>query len=82
MQEPVKALMQSYLRTKATSYKSYRQTMELQANSSNNTIFADADGDIAYCHGSFIPRRDTRFNWTKAGRRQQSCDGVARSPFR
>ena len=33
--------------------------MELQANSSNNTIFADADGDIAYFHGNFIPRRDT-----------------------
>ena len=45
--------------------KSYRQTMELKANSSNNTIFADADGDIAYFHGNFIPRRDTRFDWTK-----------------
>ena len=65
MHEPIKALMQSYLRTKARDYKSYRQTMELKANSSNNTIFADADGDIAYFHGNFIPRRDTRFDWTK-----------------
>ncbi len=65
MQLPVKALMQSYLRTKATDYKSYRKTMELRANSSNNTIFADADGDIAYFHGNFIPRRDTRFDFTK-----------------
>jgi acyl-homoserine lactone acylase PvdQ len=39
--------------------------MELQANSSNNTIFADADGDIAYFHGNYIPRRDTAFDWTK-----------------
>jgi acyl-homoserine lactone acylase PvdQ len=39
--------------------------MELKANSSNNTIFADAAGDIAYFHGNFIPRRDTRFDWTK-----------------
>ena len=39
--------------------------MELKANSSNNTIFADADGDIAYFHGNFIPRRDTSFDWTK-----------------
>ena len=51
MQEPVKALTQSYLRTKARDYKAYRRTMELKANSSNNTIFADADGDIAYFHG-------------------------------
>ncbi|MDQ2710766.1 MAG: penicillin acylase family protein [Acidobacteriota bacterium] len=65
MQEPIKALTQSYTRTKATNYKSYRQTMELQANSSNNTIFADADGDIAYFHGNFVPRRDTKFDWTE-----------------
>ena len=65
MQEPIKALEQSYLRTKAHDYKSYRETMELKANSSNNTIFADADGDIAYFHGNYIPRRDTRFDWTK-----------------
>ncbi len=65
MQEPVKALMQSYTRTKAKDYKSFRQTMELHTNSSNNTIFADADGDIAYFHGNFIPRRDTKFDWTK-----------------
>jgi acyl-homoserine-lactone acylase len=65
MQEPVKALTQSYIRTKARDYKSFRQTMELKANSSNNTIFADVDGDIAYFHGNFIPRRDPRFDWTK-----------------
>ncbi len=65
MQEPVKALTQSYTRTKASDYKSFRQTMELHTNSSNNTIFADADGDIAYFHGNFIPRRDPNFDWTK-----------------
>jgi acyl-homoserine lactone acylase PvdQ len=65
MQEPVKALTQSYTRTKAKDYKSFRQTMELHTNSSNNTIFADANGDIAYFHGNFIPRRDTSFDWTK-----------------
>jgi acyl-homoserine-lactone acylase len=65
MQEPIKALMQSYLRTKAKDYKQYLQSMELKANSSNNTIYADADGHIAYFHGNYIPRRDTRFDFTK-----------------
>ncbi len=65
MQEPIKALTQSYTRTKARSYKEYRETMELHANSSNNTIYADGDGNIAYFHGNFIPRRDTHFDWTK-----------------
>jgi acyl-homoserine-lactone acylase len=65
MQEPVKALTQSYTRTKTNNYKGFRETMELHTNSSNNTIFADADGNIAYFHGNFIPKRDTRFDWTK-----------------
>ncbi len=65
MQEHVKALEQSFLRTKARNYAEYWKTMELMANSSNNTVFADADGDIAYWHGDYIPRRDTRFDYTK-----------------
>ena len=65
MQEPVKALAQSYTRTKAKNYKEFRQTMDLHTNSSNNTIFADAEGNIAYFHANFIPKRDTRFDWTK-----------------
>ncbi|MEO6878771.1 MAG: penicillin acylase family protein, partial [Gemmatimonadaceae bacterium] len=65
MNDPLHALEQSYLRTKATDYKSYRATMELHTNSSNNTIFADKDGDIAYFHGNFIPRRNARLDWTK-----------------
>jgi acyl-homoserine lactone acylase PvdQ len=65
MQEPLKALTQSYSRTKARSYKDFRQSMELHTNSSNNTIYADADGTIAYFHSNFIPKRDPRFDWTK-----------------
>ena len=65
MENPVDALTQSYSRTKATDYASFRQTMELHTNSSNNTIFADADGDIAYFHSNFIPRRDPRFDWSE-----------------
>jgi len=65
MNEPIKALTQSYSRTKAKDYKSFRETMELHTNSSNNTIFADGDGDIAYFHANFIPRRDASFDWTK-----------------
>jgi len=65
MQEPLKALTQSYIRTKAKDYKTFRQSLELHTNSSNNTIFADASGNIAYFHGNFIPKRDPKFDWTK-----------------
>jgi len=65
MQEPVKALTQSFSRTKATDFQSFKKTMDLHTNSSNNTIFADASGNIAYFHGNYIPKRDTKFDWTR-----------------
>ncbi len=65
MQEPVKALMQSYLRTKARNYTEFRHVMELRTNSSNNTVYADADGNIAYFHGNFIPRRSSKYDWNE-----------------
>jgi len=65
MNSPAKALEQSYARTKARDYKTFKQSLELHTNSSNNTIFADKDGDIAYFHGNFIPRRSPKFDWTK-----------------
>jgi acyl-homoserine-lactone acylase len=65
MQEPLKALTQSYTRTKARGLADFRKTMELHTNSSNNTIYADADGNIAYFHANFVPRRDSRFDWSK-----------------
>ena len=64
MHEPMKALTQSYSRTKARNYRAFRETMELHTNSSNNTIFADAEGNIAYFHANFVPRRDKRFDWS------------------
>jgi acyl-homoserine-lactone acylase len=65
MHDPVNALIQSYTRTKATDYAAFRRTMELHTNSSNNTVFADAEGNIAYFHSNYIPRRDTSFDWTR-----------------
>jgi len=65
MHDPVHALIQAYTRTKVKDYAAFRQTMELHTNSSNNTVFADAEGNIAYFHSNYIPRRDTALDWTK-----------------
>jgi acyl-homoserine lactone acylase PvdQ len=65
MEEPLKALTQSFSRTKARSYEAFRTSMELHTNSSNNTIYADADGKIAYFHANFVPRRDPKFDWSR-----------------
>src|SRR5213075_1469797 len=65
MNEPLKALTQSYTRTKARSLAEWKKVMDLHTNSSNNTLYADKDGNIAYFHSNFIPRRDTSFDWSK-----------------
>ncbi len=65
MKNHVNALIQSYSRTKARDMAAFRQIMELHTNSSNNTVFADGAGNIAYFHSNYIPRRDTSFDWTR-----------------
>lgn len=63
MWEPVKALEQSFIRTKQSGYKGFREMMDIRTNSSNNTVYADAEGNIAYFHGNFVPKRDVSFNY-------------------
>ena len=65
MSSHVNALIQSYSRTKARDFAAFRKIMDLHTNSSNNTVFADASGNIAYLHSNYIPRRDTSFDWTR-----------------
>ncbi len=65
MWEPVKALEQSYIRTKQQGYNGFREMMDIRTNSSNNTVYADIEGNIAYFHGNFIPVRDTVFDYSQ-----------------
>ena len=62
---PVDALRQSWLRMRQQDYDSFRDMMQIRTNSSNNTVFADSSGNIAYFHGNFIPRRDSRFDYAQ-----------------
>ncbi|MFS0774400.1 penicillin acylase family protein [Sphingomonas sp. 1P08PE] len=65
LNNPLAALEQSWLRTRATTLADYLKVAERKANSSNNTILAAADGTIAYLHPQFVPVRDARFDYTK-----------------
>lgn len=65
MWDPINALSQSYTRTKLSGHEEFRKMMDMRTNSSNNTVYADAGGNIAYYHGNFIPKRDTQFDYTK-----------------
>lgn len=61
-----KSLVQSWVRTKAKGFDDYQKAMDIKANTSNNTVFADNKGNIAYWHGNYVPIRDTKYNWSKA----------------
>lgn len=63
MNRPLDALTQSFLRTKAKGYRSFRKTMKIRTNSSNNTVYADRQGNIAYWHGNFIPKRNPNYDY-------------------
>ena len=65
MNRSLTSLKQSWLRTKASSFAEFQKIMNLRGNTSNNTVYADAQGNIAYWHGNFMPKRDTKFDWTK-----------------
>lgn len=60
-----KGFIQSWLRTKANSFNAFKKTMDMGANPSNNTVYADAEGNIAYWHGNFLPKRDPKYDWSK-----------------
>lgn len=59
-------LIQCWQRTKVTSFEAFQRTLDLRGNISNNTVYADAAGNIGYWHGNRIPVRDTTYDWSKA----------------
>jgi len=63
--DPVNALQQSFIRSKTVNHEGFRSMMDMRTNSSNNTVYADADGNIAYYHGNFIPKRDPSYDYSK-----------------
>ena len=65
MNKPVAALQQSFLRTKVHSVAEFRKVGALNANSSNNTLFADNRGEFAFFAPQFMPIRSAKFDYTK-----------------
>ena len=65
MNRPIPALEQSWLRTKANDQRAFLAAAGLQANSSNNTVYADRDGHTALLLPQFVPVRSARFDYRK-----------------
>ena len=57
------SLIQSWARTKTTSFADFKRVMEMRGNTSNNTVYAGQGGNIAYWHGNFVPKREANKDW-------------------
>ena len=69
-------------RTKLANYDEFREMMDIRTNSSNNTVFADSEGNIAYFHGNFMPKRDPQFDYSKPVDGSNPGDGLAGTAHR
>jgi acyl-homoserine-lactone acylase len=58
------ALLEAWMITKANTFDEYKKAMDIRANTTNNTVYADDQGNIAYWHGNFMPKRDNAYNWS------------------
>jgi len=58
-------LIQCWERNKAKNFDEFKNTLDLLGNISNNTVYADAEGNIAYWHGNRIPVRQARYDCSK-----------------
>jgi acyl-homoserine-lactone acylase len=63
--DPAHALEQSFVRTKLSGQEEFRDMMNIRTNSSNNTVYADSSGNIAYYHGNFVPKRDPDLDYSQ-----------------
>jgi acyl-homoserine-lactone acylase len=79
MQAPVTRSRSRTTARRRRRYAEYTKVMDLHTNSSNNTLFASADGDIAYFHANFIPKRDPKFDWRKPVDGSNPATGVGRA---
>ena len=60
-----KALLESWLITKANTFSAYKKAMGLLSNATNNTVYADDKGNTAFWYGNFMPKRSTKYDWTQ-----------------
>jgi penicillin amidase len=59
------AMWQRVEMNKARNLREFQAALGRLALTGSNTIYADQAGNIFYLHGNAIPRRSTKFDWTK-----------------
>ncbi|MFL6208489.1 MAG: penicillin acylase family protein [Pyrinomonadaceae bacterium] len=57
---------QRYAMSRARTLAEFKTAMARVSLTGSNTIYADRAGNIFYLHGNAVPRRSTKFDWTKS----------------
>jgi penicillin amidase len=56
---------QRWAMAKARNLREFQSALARVTLTGSNTIYADVAGNIYYLHGNAIPKRSTKFDWTK-----------------
>ncbi len=60
-----KLFEQKWAMARARSLAEFKSAMAQRRLTGSNTIYADRQGNIFYIHGNAMPRRSTKFDWSK-----------------
>lgn len=58
-----KSLLQNWERGKVKNFAEFKKNMSYCSEATDNTTYADNQGNIAHWHGNFIPVRDNKYDW-------------------
>ena len=61
----IDVLAVNWLKTKAKSFEDFKATVDKRVLVGNNIVYADRDGNIAYWHGNFVPKKDPAYDWKR-----------------
>jgi penicillin amidase len=60
-----KLIEQKWAMARARSLAEFKSAMAQRRLTGSNTMYADRQGNIFYLHGNAMPRRSTKFDWSK-----------------
>jgi acyl-homoserine lactone acylase PvdQ len=65
LHQPAKELEQQWKAMKVANLKAFQEVQDIRSNSTNNTTYADDQGNIAFWGGNFVPKRNPDIDWSK-----------------
>ncbi len=60
-----KLFEQKWAMARARSLDEFKSALARRGLTGSNTMYADREGNIFYIHGNAVPRRSTKFDWSK-----------------